>query len=137
MGTPDDWQNPITAPPGQIQTGVDLKLLRPSRTDFKVNCPSAIADVLTGILTTGLLRIRALGSSGNAQRCALESDHLHNVPDLLVHYSPERLTYYWEIERPAYINQTPHDELVVWEPLWRQLSGHVKALACSNALPDL
>jgi len=54
-----------------------------------MTCPTEIAEILTEILRTGLLRIRALGWSGNAERCAIEADHLHNVPDLLAHYSPE------------------------------------------------
>jgi hypothetical protein len=93
-----------------------------------------IAEILTEILTTGLLRIRALGWSGNAERCAVESDHIHNLPDLLAHYSPERLDYYWNVERTSYIIQTPASELAVWEPLWRQLNAHVEALACSKSV---
>jgi hypothetical protein len=56
--------------------------------------PAEISEILTEMLTTGLLRIRALGWSGEAERCAIESDHIHNVPDLLTHFSPERLGYY-------------------------------------------
>jgi hypothetical protein len=96
-------------------------------------CSTEIARILSEILTTGLLRIRALGWSGNAERCAIEADHIHNVPDLLAHYSPERLVYYWDVERASYISQTPASELAVWEPLWRQLIGHVEALACSSS----
>jgi hypothetical protein len=98
-----------------------------------MTCPTEIAGILTEILTTGLLKIRALGWSGSAGRCAIEADHIHNVPDLLAHYSPERLVYYWDVERPSYIGQTPASELAVWEPLWRQLNGHVDALAHSSS----
>jgi ParB-like chromosome segregation protein Spo0J len=34
MDTPAGWQNPITSPPGQVQSGVDPNQLRPSRTDL-------------------------------------------------------------------------------------------------------
>jgi hypothetical protein len=61
--------------------------------------PKEIAEILSKILTAGLLRIRNLGWSGNADRCAIEADHIHNVPDLLAHYSPERFNYYWNVER--------------------------------------
>jgi hypothetical protein len=57
-------------------------------------CPTEIAEILVKLLTTGLLRIRVLGWSGDAEGCAIESDHIHNVPDRLVHYSPERFDYY-------------------------------------------
>jgi hypothetical protein len=96
-------------------------------------CSTEISEILAEILTTGLLRIRALGWSGEAMRCAIESDHIHNVPDLLAHYSPERLDYYWNVERSSYIQQTSPSELAVWEPLWRQLSEHVQPLACSSS----
>jgi len=99
-------------------------------------CPTEIAEILTEILTIGLLRIRALGWSGNADRCAIEADHIHNVPDLLAHYSPERLVYYWNVERPSYISQTPASELADWEPLWRQLNAHVETLAYSGSMRE-
>jgi hypothetical protein len=99
-----------------------------------MTCSKEITDVLTEILTTGLLRIRALGWSGYSERCAIESDHIHNLPDLLAHYSPERLDYYWNVERTSYIIQTPTSELAVWEPLWRKLNEYVEALACSKSV---
>jgi hypothetical protein len=34
MDVADEWGNPITEPPGQIQVGVDPKRLRPSRDDL-------------------------------------------------------------------------------------------------------
>jgi hypothetical protein len=37
--------------------------------------------VLLNILTTGLLRIRAYGWNGQVDLCALEADHLHNLPN--------------------------------------------------------
>jgi hypothetical protein len=89
------------------------------------------------MLTTGLLRIRALGWAGEAERCAIESDHIHNLPDLLAHYSLEKLGYYWNVERSSYITQTPGSELAVWEPLWRQLHEHVDASAVSNSVREI
>ncbi len=98
-----------------------------------MTCSAEIAEILAAILSTGLLRIRTLGWSGESKRCAIESDHIHNVPDLLAHYSPERLEFYWNVERSSYIQQTPAAELAVWEPLWRELSGHLQPLAYSTA----
>jgi hypothetical protein len=99
--------------------------------------PTEITEILTKILTTGLLRIRVLGWSGEANRCAVESDHIHNVPDLLAHYTPDRLEYYWNVERSAYISHTPKSELAVWEPLWRQLNEHIQPLACSSSVREV
>jgi hypothetical protein len=126
MDRPEDWLNPIIGLPGTIQERVDPNMAKPRE----------ISEILTEILTTGLLRIRALGWSGEAERCAIESDHIHNVPDLLTHYSPERLGYYWNLERTSYISQTPVSELAVWEPLWRQLQEHIEVSAFTNSVRE-
>lgn len=34
MDSVDEWENPITEPPGRVQTGVDPGRLRPSRNDL-------------------------------------------------------------------------------------------------------
>jgi hypothetical protein len=62
-----------------------------------------IRGVLLDILTEGLLRIRRLGNSGNADACSLEADHLHNLPELIrsVHRR-ELLCFYYNVERPAF-----------------------------------
>jgi hypothetical protein len=70
-----------------------------------MSCPPEIAEIILEILQTGLLAIRAWGWEGNSASCASEVDHLHNLPGLLSHYSPELLRYYWEVERPAYCNR--------------------------------
>src|ERR1043166_741489 len=44
-----------------------------------MQCPPEIAEIVTQIISMGLLRIRASGWSGNADRCAIEADHLHNL----------------------------------------------------------
>ena len=97
-----------------------------------MTCPPEIAEILAEILTTGLLRIRAQGWSGNAERSATEADHIHNVPHLMAHYSAESLAFYWDVERASYIKETPAAELAQWEPLWKQLSRHVERLPCSS-----
>ena len=99
------------------------------------NCHPEISEILLAILTTGLLRIRALGWSGNAKRCAIEVDHIHNLPHLVTHCDLDGLAYYWEVERTSYINQTDAKQLAVWEPLWRQLQIHIETLASSTAVP--
>jgi hypothetical protein len=93
-----------------------------------MNCPVEIAAILTDIITIGLLHIRTLGWSGNSQRCAIEADHIHNLPYLLINFAPQRLVYYWEAERASFVNQTPRSDLAVLEPLWQRLSPHVEAL---------
>jgi hypothetical protein len=91
-----------------------------------MQCPSEIATIITEILTTGLLRIRALGWSGaNSQRCAVEADHLHNLPALLSDFKPELLAYYWDAERVSFIQRSSPEDVERFEPLWNALSEFV------------
>ena len=90
-----------------------------------MQCPPEILETLTDILCTGLLRIRALGWSQNAARCAVEADHLHNLPALLADYKPELLEFYWRVERAAFIRQSSLDDVTGFEPLWNALAEHV------------
>jgi hypothetical protein len=92
-----------------------------------MQCPPAIVGILTEILTVGLLRIRAHAWNGNADRCAIEADHLHNVPSLLANFKPELLDYYWRIERSTFIQQNSRDEVTGFEPAWSALAAHVGA----------
>ncbi|HMC66426.1 MAG TPA: hypothetical protein VKI65_15940 [Gemmataceae bacterium] len=87
-----------------------------------MTCPPEIAEIIAEIIKSGVLRIRSAGWSGDANRCATEADHIHNLPSILNHYSTEALRYYWEIERPAFISQTSPDELASLAPLWEKLS---------------
>src|SRR5690242_16044628 len=64
--------------------------------ELAMTCPPGVAEIVLEILTMGLLRIRMAGWSGEGRICASEADHLHNLPELLSAYSPERLSYYWE-----------------------------------------
>jgi hypothetical protein len=99
------------------------------------DCPPEIAAVLLEILKTGLLAIRAAGWSSRADRCALEADHLHNLPQLPADYRPQLLLFYWDVERADYVKQMPSEGLAAWEPLWRRLEPHVEAIRSSTRLP--
>jgi hypothetical protein len=91
-----------------------------------MTCPDEIADILLEILGTGILRIRALGWTQNAARCAVEADHLHNLPHLLSHFSEDLLKYYWEVERPSFIGQCSAENAAQFTPLWERLAGHLQ-----------
>lgn len=88
-----------------------------------MTCPPEIADVVREILKTGLLRIRASAWSGDSRRCAIEADHLHNLPDLLADYSAERLEYYLEAERAGFVGQSTPEQAAAFEPLWKRLAA--------------
>jgi hypothetical protein len=103
-GDPPGWKNPVKT----------------------MNCPEEIAEIVLEIVRIGLLNLRASGWSGDGLLCAVESDHIHNLPILLERYSPEMLRYYWDVERTSYATQVPAARLAVWEPLWRRLREHVE-----------
>ena len=90
-----------------------------------MHCPAEIAEVILPILQNGLLRVRALAWQGQAELCGVESDHIHNLPDLLADYTPEKLHYYWNGERPEYIRHMRGDQLDGWEGLWQRLGDRI------------
>ena len=86
-----------------------------------MKCPVAIVEVVGAILQLGFLRIRAFGWQGDAARCAIEADHVHNLPNLLSNYSDDALRFYWEVERPAFLKQSDAEAARAFEPLWQRL----------------
>src|SRR5436190_14244598 len=98
-----------------------------------MNCPPEIAEILLAILQTGLLRIRALGWSNDSRRCAIEADHLHNLPFLLTNYSVDLLQHYWHVQRTDFLGQTANGEAANFEPLWQRLESFL----VSEHLPSL
>jgi hypothetical protein len=66
-------------------------------------CPEEVKEVVLDILHIAVLSIRIAGWNGDADYCALEADHIHNLPGLLKNYSVEKLRYYLEAERPDYL----------------------------------
>jgi hypothetical protein len=88
-----------------------------------MNCPPEIAATLVEILQNALLHIRARGWERDPVVCAREAEHVHNLPGLLTNYAPERLRYYWEVERPAFVAQSNPDSLALFAPLWQRLEA--------------
>ena len=90
-----------------------------------MQCPAEIAEILGEILRIGLLRIRVLGWNQDPDRCAIEADHLHNLPVLLSDYKPGLLDYYWTAERTAFMEQSSREDISQFEPLWQALANHL------------
>jgi len=95
--------------------------------------PPAIADILAEIMTTGILNIRALGWSGRVDRCAVEADHIHNLPRLLTEYSPGLIAYYWNAERPSFRSQVTPEEAKSWDLLRDRLGREIASPDRSEA----
>ena len=85
-----------------------------------MNQNEQIREMLSDLLRIGLLRIRALAGEGHSKACFIEADHLHNLPELIKTLQPELLQNYWNVERPAFIQQTQNAE--EFEPYWQKLA---------------
>lgn len=83
-------------------------------------CPPPLADVVLRVLQIGLLEARSAGWSGDTEHGTSQADHLHNLPDLLRRYSPRKMRYYWDFERPAFIRRMGGQPLV-FEEIWAEL----------------
>lgn len=86
-----------------------------------------IRSVLLEILRTGLLRIRALGNSGDAEGCSLEADHLHNLPEIIRSLGWDLLQYYFTVERPDFLSRGPRGA-EQFDPLWDRLGKLIEGL---------
>src|ERR1700722_12803625 len=80
-----------------------------------------LPPILVEIVSTGLRRIQEMGPTGNAQRCAIEAEHVQHLPALLYEFDPEVLQHYWNVERPAYCGKSSAEETAAFEPLWQTL----------------
>jgi hypothetical protein len=90
-----------------------------------MECPAEVAEILLEVLQAALLRARARGWAGDAPGCAVEADHVHNLPSLIHHFSEERLRYYWEVERVSFTTRIEAADRRAFEPLWERLGRHV------------
>jgi|SRR6516225_9527783 hypothetical protein len=99
-----------------------------------MTCPPEVADILVRIIGEAVIRIRSRGWGGDSAGCAVEADHIHNLPSLLRNYSPGRLTYYWEVERAAFIRESRDQPLTNYHELWDRLAPHVNG--SGTTLPE-
>jgi hypothetical protein len=94
---------------------------------LRVNCPPDVAVILLEILHHGIVHARLAGWRGDAERAALEADHIHNLPHLLQTFSLDKLNYYWEVERPCYA-KVAGEEARLFNYWWEQLRVCVERL---------
>lgn len=57
------------------------------------------------ILAFGLSRLRDAALAGQIDYCAVESEHLHNIPSLIGEQNEERHRYYLRQERLLYLDR--------------------------------
>lgn len=86
-----------------------------------------VKRLLLNIIRTGILRIRAFAwDHHDDRRCAVEADHIHNLPALVQNPRLERLIYYWEIERPTFTKSVPDSD--DFDPDWLRLGELIAEL---------
>ena len=85
-----------------------------------------IRDLLLKILRIGILDIRAAGWSNRAGQCAIQADHIHNLPDLVRDPQLEQMVYYFEIARPSYIKHIGDSSS--FEAEWRRLGEIIEEM---------
>jgi hypothetical protein len=87
-----------------------------------MNTPSIVQAALLTILKHGLLNIRYQAERKNCERCAIEANHLHNIPGLLENFSVDVLRYYLDLERPQYVRETNDQVLAQIRSAWVELA---------------
>ena len=90
-----------------------------------MKCPAPIDEILAQLLLFGFIVIQT--RSEDAQFCARVAYHLHNLPSILINYTPGRLHYYWNVERVQFISESKPDDLKAFEHWWNQLEPFVPA----------
>jgi len=85
-------------------------------------------DIYLDILRRGLLNARSAGYAGDAAQAATEADHLHNLPELLLHPGDERRhAFYWEGMRPSYLGESKPEYAQCFALLWAELEAANRA----------
>ena len=87
-----------------------------------MNAPPIVQASLLTILKLGLLNIRREAWRKNSERCAIEADHLHNIPGLLEDFSIDLLKYYVDIEKPQYVRETDDQVFEEIRNAWTELT---------------
>lgn len=91
-----------------------------------MKCPDEISNIILDIIYVGILNIRSASIDGDVERCHIESDHIHDLPQILMNYNVQWLEYYWRNHRANFIEDSQGTGLERFEPLWDQLETLIK-----------
>lgn len=86
--------------------------------DAAVPCPEPLRLAFHELLEWTLISIRS--HSSDPELVFALADHAHNIPSLLSDFTPDRLQYYWEVERDCFLRAVPPDKGVagMLQPHW-------------------
>jgi hypothetical protein len=90
--------------------------------------PAEVRQALAQILEIACLAIRVAARNGDAQYCAIEANHVHNLPSLLRTFEPRKLKYYLDVTRAQYVEalgQFPGATADPYKALWARLERYV------------
>ena len=94
---------------------------------MRLGYPADVREALAQILEIAYLSIRVAARKGDAKYCAIEADHIHNLPELLRKFDAAKLKYYLTVTRPSYVealSKLPGTTVEPYQPYWRQLEAH-------------
>jgi hypothetical protein len=80
--------------------------------------------ILLKILRIEVLKIRSQSYSGDAKLIAAVSNHIHNIPEIIISDDLTLLQYYMDVEVPAYVSDCGPRPIL--EPLWESLRAVLK-----------
>ena len=83
-------------------------------------------EIYRQILHIGLNELRDAAVNGRIQYCAVEAEHLHNIPSLIGEPNELRHDYYFDAERAYYLERVERSEEIEfmlgrYAELWQQL----------------
>ena len=93
------------------------------------NCPAEVADALTSILRDSILLIRMAGNGDDADYCAAEANHIHNLPTLLRCYERVKLQRYLSWAKTEYVSdfrERFHRLPTEFTPQWQRLEDFLR-----------
>ena len=82
------------------------------------------SKALLNILQYGLLKIRKYAWEGNSEACAIEADHIHDIPAVLLSNHMDMLEHYLRIHVARYRSQVGADGILTFERFWNELEKH-------------
>lgn len=95
---------------------------------YRGDCPAEVADALTSILRESILLIRMAGSADDADYCAVEANHIHNLPSILRNYDPAKLESYLAWAQTVYASDFQkrfHRMPTMFMSQWQQLESYL------------
>jgi hypothetical protein len=90
----------------------------------KEECPEELLNALAEVLTAAILRIRSEAYKNDAARCAVEADHVHNLPALLRNPQIALVRYYWNTERVSFVQNSAGIDVRMFQPMWETIASY-------------